>query len=314
MLLKIAEIGPNEIKLLGPIVEEFKKIGWVVESVPSSSHDKVMSCGAYLIIHPSSKKCYIGSHKNLYSRQYQHHYLLNHKKHWLNEFQAEYNKDPKIIPLFIITNDREEAYDLEQLILDKFYGTDLLFNKAKDARLALKGIEVSVITRNKLSIAGSNRILSPEHRTRIGAATTKRYKLLSKEDRDKINEKISNSHLGKIQSPERRALSKIAAMKNAKKILVDGINYESIAAVERTFNICASSVIKRIKSSNFPSWHYESDINHRPVSIKGIIYDSINAYSIEHNLNIDIVKIRIDSTNEIYGDWIYLDQLSSSVN
>jgi len=298
MLLKIAELGLKELSQLGLVVDEFKKIGWVLERVPSSSHGKPMSNGAYLIIHPNSKKCYVGSHQNLYVRPYQHHSLLNLKDHWIDEFQEAYNLDPRIIPLFIITNTREEGYDIEQSILDKFYDTGLLFNIAKDARLALTGLEVSEDTRRKLSVVSKGRQQSPEHIERRAASL--RGNVLSDETKNLI----------RIKAIERGVdpnMTLAASLVNSIPIIVDGKKYANKKEVRDEFNIAHKTVEKRIRSKEYPSWHFANDIYDRQVSIKGKIYSSIDEYSIKHNLNIDIIKLRIDSDNDLYTDWFYCD-------
>jgi group I intron endonuclease len=297
MLIKWEDIEFNEFKQLGPVVDEFKQLGWVVRTVPSSSHGKPKTTGSYLLVHVKTKMCYVGSHHNLYSRPYQHNSLLNRNNHWVEKFQIAYNSDPRLLVMFIITNNREEAYDIEQHILNEFHNTGLLFNIAKDARLANKGLDVSEDTRIKLSIAGSKRVLTQIHRDRIREANIGH--VVSLETRNKIKDKA----IARGVSPE---LTKLAALANNKQIYVNGVVYSSLKETASKHGITAGSVIKRIRSKHFPGWYYASDIFDKPISVRGTIYNSIDEYSLKHNLNVNIVKLRIDSNDDVCKEWKYV--------
>lgn len=298
MLLKWADVGYEDFVKLGPVVDEFKTLGWMIENVPSSSHGKPVTVGAYLIIHLASKRCYVGSHFNLYARPYQHHSLLSRRKHWLTEFQNAFDAAVDLIVAFIPTIDRDKAYDIEQTILNKFWGTGLLFNRAKDARKAMNNFEVTQETRNKLSVTGKGRPQSPEHIAKRSQA------LMGHVVSSSAVEKMRNAAIKRGISPD---LTKAAAVANSKAITADGVIYKSQLEAANAYGIGSTAVIKRLKSKHFPSWHRAEDIFDRSISVKGIVYPSADTYSKEFNLNVDIVKIRLDSDKDIYADWFYLN-------
>jgi group I intron endonuclease len=230
-------------------IEEFRKLGEVVHRVPSCSHGKPKYCGVYLLKHSKSGRLYVGSHANLYSRPYQHSHLLNRRKHWSAEMQAAYDDDPNFEQFLIVTNDREEAYRFEQLIVDKYFDTGLLFNIGKNVKLPNKGRPVSVMTRVKLSRAGKGRPHSEEHRMRISEANAGHVH--SPDTIAKIKEKA----LVRGINP---ALTQLAAEKNSVKVSADGVTFPSKKAAANAAGIAESTVTKRILSSNpaFASWKY----------------------------------------------------------
>lgn len=230
-------------------VEAFHKLGEVVKRVPSCSHGKAHYCGAYLLKHMKTGRLYVGSHANLYSRPYQHSYLLRHQKHWNKELQAAYNDDPNLDQFIIVTNTREEGYQCEQAILDKYHGTGVLFNVAKDAKLAMTGLEVSDETRLKLSQAGKGRPHTEEHRMRISEAN------MGHRHSDATIAKMKERALARGVRPD---LTRIAAEANSVKIEADGVIYPSKKAAGAAHGIAPNTVSKRIRSKNpdFASWKF----------------------------------------------------------
>jgi len=249
MLKAWASLTQQEFMNLGPVVDVFRRLGWVVEKVPSSSHGSPKTTGVYLLVHFVTGQVYVGSHGNLYHRPYQHHSLLVRGKHWNERFQEAFGIDNQILPMFIVTKDREEAYDLEQRLLDQFLPTGLLFNTAKNARLAMKDLEVSEETRARLGHAARGRQQSPEW---VEKRVASQRGVPLKADRI---EKIRQKALERGVSPN---LTQAAALVNSRKVMVDGVVYDSIVQTAVNFEIGPTSVTKRIASKNplFAGWSY----------------------------------------------------------
>lgn len=230
-------------------VEAFVSMGNIVDRVPSCSHGKVKYTGAYLLKHIGTGKLYVGSHSNLYSRPYQHNHLLKNKTHWNKELQEAYDESPEFSKFIIVTETREEAYDIEQAILDKYHGTGVLFNIAKDSKIPMAGLEVSDETRSKLSEATKGRPKSDEHRMKISLAA-----MGHKHSPETIAKLVAAAKARGIR-PE---LTLLAAEKCSVKVEADGVIYPSKKAAAKAFNLAESSVTKRILSKNpdFDSWKY----------------------------------------------------------
>lgn len=257
MLMKWNYVGLEALQKFNPVVEEFIQLGLVVDSVPSCSHGGPKSIGVYLIIHIKSKKTYVGSHANLYSRKYQHDFLLRQGTHFVKEFQEIFNDDPRLLVMFIVTDNREQAYDLEQHILDKFHSTEWLLNVAKNARLANKDLPVSDETRRKLSVAGKGRTQNSEW------VAKRTNRMIGRKLDQKTIEKIREKAMARGVNP---SLTLLAKLKNSKPVMVDGIKFDSLVDASSHFKISNSAARKRIFSKNplFSGWQFFEPLGSNP--------------------------------------------------
>lgn len=297
MFLKWHELSDSDFSDLCPVVDEFRRMGRVVEAVPSSSHNKPKINGTYLLVHYKTRKVYVGSHGNLYARKYQHHSMLTLKTHWNKALQEAFNDDNRLIAMFIMTTSREEAFNIEQHILSTFLSSGGLFNISKDARYPGKDAVVSEETRLKLSLSGAGRKQSPDW------IRKRTFQLRGRKQDPKITEYLRQKAILRGINPE---LTKKAALANSIKVYADGMVYASVIEAGLKNNIVSTAVIKRIRSRNFPTWHYARDIYNREISVNGVSYNSINDYSTKHDLDVNTVKLRIDSAEDIYKDWKYI--------
>ncbi len=101
-------------------------------------NSKYEQAAAYVLQHWIDGKLYIGSSGNIYTRISSHKSGIrtkNHRNKNLNELLESTDIDHfDLILLFTIT--RDEAYDIEQFLLDKYKNNSLLLNSAEDARIA----------------------------------------------------------------------------------------------------------------------------------------------------------------------------------
>lgn len=299
MIVKWHELTNEETRLLGEVTATFRAMGWVVERVPSCSHNGPKTIGAYLLLHLKSGMAYVGSHGNLYTRVYQHHHLLQYKKHWIKCFQQAYENDSRFVPFLLPTDgDREAAYTVEQTILDKFHSSGLLFNTSSNARIPIQGLIVSEQTRLKLGDLARGRKqdaawVQKRIASQIGVP-------LSVERKEKIRQAALN------RGPVSPQLTIAAAEANSIKIYVAGVIYKSLASAANAYGIGSNAARKRILSRHFPDWMYADVFCSRKVSIDGINYDSIIAYVQVHEVHPDIVKQRIEGDNHHFREWKYV--------
>ena len=79
---------------------------------------------------------------------------------------------------------------------------------------------------------------------------------------EETKEKLRQVNLGKEKSEEHKAkisqsiLNKKIIPTNKKRVCVNGVIFDSILDVSRTFNIVSSTIRKRIKSKNFLGWDF----------------------------------------------------------
>ena len=247
MFLKWNGVNLPKLQKEHNIIKQFRQYGIVQETVPSSSHGYPKTVGAYLILHIASGKAYVGSHSNLYARRHQHNHLLKNNIHYSKEFQKEFNKNEELILFYIVTKDRDSAYEVEQKMLEIYLPTGMLFNTASDARVVGLNAVVSEETKRKLSEAGKGRKQSEEWvKKRIDCL---RGKPLSKEHVEKIR---TRSKLAGI-NPN---MTKLAALVTSNKISIDGVEYCSVAEAMRKKHIAHKTVLKRTGTNEYPTWFY----------------------------------------------------------
>lgn len=90
--------------------------------------------GVYIIDHISTGRFYVGSTSSLYKRYTEHMRDLKLNRH-INVFlQQCYNKDQELEWTFAVTENREDAFALEQEFLDRYFKTGKMLNIAPNAK------------------------------------------------------------------------------------------------------------------------------------------------------------------------------------
>lgn len=189
---------------------------------------KTNKIGAYVLTHESSGLFYVGSSKNITNRIYQHKTLLNNGNHRSKELQEVFDNDPGLTVKRIETENREEAFDLEQKLLDENRNNPKMVNIAIDARLSSKGLKHSEEHKAKISVANVGRKHTEEAKEKISIAHKNVCKDIQRETFIALNKSragiplsderkavISQQHKGVPFSEEHKA--KIALAHNGKK-------------------------------------------------------------------------------------------------
>lgn len=185
-------------------------------------------CGAYVITHMESGKRYIGSTSDLRARKTVHMAYLNTGTHVNQALQEAFNSDPDLEFRFYPTETREEAYDIEQLLLDRNHGKPDCLNIASNARLPWLGRKHTEETKAKMSETASQRPdLSDEEKQRL------RILRVGIPHSDEVRSRMSESHKGK-PSPA------------ARPVMVNGVLYRSGLEAARMLGMPASTVKKKL--------------------------------------------------------------------
>lgn len=146
--------------------------------------------GIYCIKNKINGKLYIGSSSNIHKRFISHKHGLRKNKHHNKPLQHSFNKHGIDIFDFIVLEycDVEKLKEKEQLLLDKYFDTGILYNTFRDAYVLRKEnhpmynkhhseesinkirkarskqtIRHSNETKDKISKANKNKIVSKEH-------------------------------------------------------------------------------------------------------------------------------------------------------
>ncbi len=242
-----------ESKTLEPVLNERKPSGR--HSIPVNERP-----GAYILMHISTGGIYIGSTGNLGARISRHVNRLRANKHENRKLQEAFNKDPDLQWSVSITKDREEAYDLEQKLLDHYADYPHLFNlSTADVRNPAKGIVWSEESRKKLRLAQIGKVQTPESNERRSKA------LKGKPKPEGFGERLREANLN---HPRRAELNKALSNSrrggdnpNSKAVTIDGVTYSSGSDAARALNIPRSTLEKRLKSNKPKYASYQMGIS-----------------------------------------------------
>lgn len=208
-------------------------------------------CGAYTILHLESGQKYIGSSDDLHARKGQHLRSLRSNTHINSGLQAAFNQDQDLQFNFHPTDTREEAFDVEQLLLDTNWGKPELLNRAPIARNPGIGQEWTPERIQKLSDAnkGKQPWLGKKHseetKAKMSAAATLRPERSDEEKqrlrelrvgiphREEVRQRMSESHRGK---PSGAAIP----------VMINGVEYRSGLDAARQLGMSASAVKKKL--------------------------------------------------------------------
>lgn len=108
------------------------------------------SMGVYIIQHRDSGRYYVGSSVKIYQRLVEHLSLLRRKKHANRYIQDAFMSDTSLTLHAYTTDNREEAYVLEQKIINLNRSDSKLLNIAKDVR-SIKGVKFKTSSRLRMS-------------------------------------------------------------------------------------------------------------------------------------------------------------------
>jgi group I intron endonuclease len=198
---------------------------------PNKNNPKVS--GVYMIHHIDTDKVYVGSTNDLYNRENKHRGMLKNNKHSNKNLQDAFNVDNNINFLCLDINNRDDAFEYEQQILDDFLDSGLLFNVSKDAKLPNNGLTHSDETKQKMSDVKIGKVFTTEHK-----------------------QNLSLSHSGRIITDTQKECLKIGRLAILKPVIVDNVKYDSITETAKAFGIHPETVSRRIKNNNFSTWNF----------------------------------------------------------
>lgn len=177
----------------------------------------------YLLKSFTTGELYIGSTNNVKVRLGHHHnsFITNkHKNPRFRELTKTLTPD-YIDAIIVFIDDRETAFDVEDLLLDKYSNDPLLMNIATDARVSQKGRPLSKEHKQKLSEIKKKIGITPENRAAIIEGMKK--------------SELVKAHVKKINAMCREPIS------------INGVVYESVTEAKKSLKINSSKLNSLIK-------------------------------------------------------------------
>jgi group I intron endonuclease len=253
--------------------------------------NKQARAAAYFINNIANNQIYIGSTSNIFRRLGYHRNKLVSNTHSNVNLQNGFHVNLKgfIDVCVIFANDREDAYDIEQMLLDSFKDDKRLTNIAINARKTNLGIPWEQERKDYISRINTGRIVSKETR-----------------------EKISKAHIGKIRSEEIRKKLSIAfkGRKLSKEhiLLISERTKGRKATLETKLKQSIAQKGKKVSPEGRANMHIASRALQKPITINGTHYDSILIASKTLHIPTSTIGIRLRSEKEPYKDWKYANE------
>ena len=225
------------------ILREFAKQGTVIREKPSNYAASIS--GVLLITLVGSGKVFVSVTGDIFRVWNRNITSLQSGKHEVKEMQHDYYQGCDGVEICFIKAERKEALRIKQIILDKFIGTGMLYNKSSDAAVPAKGWVRTTETRKK-----------------------HREKQLGKMIPPMVRKKMSASHTGKKMSEETKKkkslimkeVNKDVWLRNrAKKVVIDGKLYPSTREAARLLGMNPGCISHRLRSDLHPTFQYHTE-------------------------------------------------------
>lgn len=204
-----------------------------------------MACGIYRIRNNMNGKCYIGSSVNLEMRKAEHFRYLRGSYHANRKLQAAYNKYGEDAFVFDVIEacDKRSLLTREQYYLDRL-NFDSNYNIARVAGSPMMDRKHTAESKASMSIntSGSKNPMygiSPKNK---GVPHT-----------DEVKQRISEHHSGAGNPMHGKSG---ALSPTSKKVIVDGVQYDSLTLAGVAIGVSRKVVEYRIKSENYPGYQY----------------------------------------------------------
>lgn len=251
----------------------------------------MVASGVYILFDKKSGYFYIGSSENMSKRVQRHFRDLKSRKHHNSRLQKIFDAGSDFLPIYQTVEEREDAYYIEQTIIDANKNNPLMVNIGSSViggdNMTRNPDRVSIIERIKDSVNKKMKSLSNDDRKtiwgRVGCLNGMYGKKHSQHSIDRMREKrMGNTHAkgskrsfsqrqrlsdlakertgcknpfyGRTHTNESRTLisEKLRAMQivptNRRRIVIDGVIYESVTTAAKTLNVSLATILYRISS------------------------------------------------------------------
>lgn len=223
-----------------------------VEVKPSTRRGSVINPltnqpGCYVVKHEPTGVVYVGSSKNLAARITSNLSALKNGTHKNPNLQQVYTKREDMAFFVAQTKTREEAFSLEQQMVDRYKDKGILCNIATDNVAHTRvGVPLTADHLEKLKQSNINRAISDDTRKRLSESHL--GQIVTEEQK----ENLSKLALQRLSTPEGKAAHFEGIKKLMHPVVINGVRYNSKSEAARTLGVDVTTVMYRIKSPNYP--------------------------------------------------------------
>lgn len=201
----------------------------------------------YLMYQEGTRMVYIGSSGMPGLRTSRHMTLLKGNRHDNPVFQALYNENPNFYCVYYTVGSREEAYTLEQALVDYYHPTGKLINIGLDVKAPNRGRIASAETREKQRLAKLGVARSDDAKRRVSEG------MIGRVQSDETRKLLSIAKKGKPQPEHIAEMCRERNRLRSKPVSINGVEYPSIREASRELGVSRDIVKTRIRTSN-PKW------------------------------------------------------------
>lgn len=228
--------------------------------------------GSYIMHDPISDMSYVGATINLHKRMHAHRCALKNNNHSNSGLQKMYNGNNELIVHAVTLDNNDDAFAFEQSLLDDFFDSGLLTNKARYSNNALLGNKSRLgLKHTEDTIAKMSSSHLKRHETYVISEETKAKRKESMKDyviKDETREKLRIASTGRFYSEETRKKmsdmrigiqftdehrAKLAEKKNV-PIIVNNMEFPSMKIAAEQLSLTRRIVQTRCHSPNYPDW------------------------------------------------------------
>lgn len=257
--------------------------------------------GTYILTDNKTKQFYVGSSSDVKKRFKQHYSLLNNNKHHNKLLQKLWWDCDGLVESIFPTNTRDEAYLLEQDIIDRFKDTNLLlniglsvdggdnFSRNPDKEKIIEKMKQSAIERLSRLTLDERRILF----SNLG-----KLGMYGKKHTEETKKLISINRTGKpgpkgqkfnLSLQQRKNRSEKASLRLGNKNGFYNKSHTEETKLKQSLS----------KKGSIP-------VNRRKVEYNGIVFESLKSLSIHLNMSIEGTRRRVISSDEKYSNYKYV--------
>ena len=211
-------------------------------------------CGAYAIKHVKSGRYYVGSTADIAKRRASHTWRLRSNTHDNALLQEAFNDDAQLEFFTVLADTREDAYNYEQEMIDKYSSDGLLFNKASNARKPSAGARRSQEWIDMLVRLNTGRKHTSETRAKMRAAWSAGNRDMSKSE--EFKKKVSKALTGRKLQESTKEKLRLLATGRSRPVSLGGVVYSGVSEAVKLLGMPENTIRGRMKKDAFPDWGY----------------------------------------------------------